>query len=36
MYGLTIVPGAFRLSLDVRAYDPAVLAKLEREVLGIV
>ncbi|WNJ91781.1 hypothetical protein [Bosea sp. 685] len=25
MYGLTTVPGAFDFSLDVRAYDPAVL-----------
>jgi beta-ureidopropionase / N-carbamoyl-L-amino-acid hydrolase len=36
MHGLTIVPGAFHFSLDVRAYDPAVLADLEREVLAIV
>jgi N-carbamoyl-L-amino-acid hydrolase len=30
--GLTIVPGAFRFSLDVRAYDEAVLADLEQAV----
>ncbi|MEO9189538.1 MAG: Zn-dependent hydrolase [Acetobacteraceae bacterium] len=36
LHGLTIVPGAFRFSLDVRAYDPAVLAELERDVLAIV
>ena len=36
VHGLTIVPGAFHFSLDVRAYDKAVLAELEREVLAIV
>ena len=28
-HGLTIVPGAFRLSIDLRAYDPAVVTALE-------
>ncbi|MDE2517336.1 MAG: Zn-dependent hydrolase [Rhodospirillales bacterium] len=28
-HGLTIVPGLFHFSLDLRAYDPAVLAALE-------
>ena len=28
-HGLTIVPGSFHLSLDVRAYDEAVLAELD-------
>ncbi|HEX2940097.1 MAG TPA: M20/M25/M40 family metallo-hydrolase, partial [Rhodopila sp.] len=32
MHGLTIVPGSFHFSLDIRAYDPAVLAALEAEV----
>jgi N-carbamoyl-L-amino-acid hydrolase len=31
-HGLTIVPGAFHFSLDVRAYDEAVLADLDRDV----
>lgn len=31
-HGLTIVPGAFHFSLDVRAYDEAVLAALEAEI----
>jgi N-carbamoyl-L-amino-acid hydrolase len=35
-HGLTIVPGAFHFSLDVRAYDPGVLAALEAKVGGIV
>ncbi len=35
VHGLTIVPGAFHLSLDVRAYDPEVLTELEREIVGI-
>jgi N-carbamoyl-L-amino-acid hydrolase len=30
------VPGTFRFSLDVRAYDPAVLAALETEIDRIV
>jgi beta-ureidopropionase / N-carbamoyl-L-amino-acid hydrolase len=35
-HGLTIVPGAFHFSLDVRAYDEAVLATLDREVDAII
>ncbi len=35
-HGLTIVPGEFHFSLDVRAYDAVVLADLEREVRAIV
>ena len=35
-HGLTIVPGAFHLSLDVRAYDEAVLAALDRQVDAII
>lgn len=35
-HGLTIVPGAFHFSLDVRAYDPAVLAELEARVVAII
>ncbi len=35
VHGLTIVPGAFHLSLDVRAYDPETLAGLEQDILGI-
>lgn len=36
VHGLTIVPGAFRFSLDVRAYDEAVLAGLEEKVHRII
>jgi N-carbamoyl-L-amino-acid hydrolase len=36
MHGLTIVPGAFHFSLDVRAYDEAVLADLDRAVDAII
>lgn len=36
MHGLTIVPGAFHFSLDVRAYDEAVLAELDRRVDAII
>ncbi|HET8996483.1 MAG TPA: hydantoinase/carbamoylase family amidase [Acetobacteraceae bacterium] len=36
MHGLTIVPGAFHFSLDVRAYDEAVLAELDRKVDAII
>ena len=32
MHGLTIVPGRFHFSLDVRAYDEAVLAELDCRV----
>ena len=35
-HGLTIVPGAFHFSLDVRAYDEAVLAELDQAVSTIV
>ena len=35
-HGLTIVPGAFRFSLDVRAYEEAVLADLDRRVDAII
>ena len=35
-HGLTIVPGAFHFSLDVRAYDEAVLAALDRSVDAII
>jgi N-carbamoyl-L-amino-acid hydrolase len=35
-HGLTIVPGAFNFSLDVRAYDDAVLVELERRVDAII
>ena len=35
-HGLTIVPGAFHFSLDMRAYDKAVLAELDREVDAII
>ena len=35
-HGLTIVPGAFHFSLDVRAYEQPVLARLEEEVGRII
>jgi N-carbamoyl-L-amino-acid hydrolase len=35
-HGLTIVPGAFQFSLDVRAYDEAVLAELDQRVDAII
>jgi N-carbamoyl-L-amino-acid hydrolase len=35
-HGLTIVPGAFHFSLDVRAYDEAILAGLEHQVGRII
>ena len=35
-HGMTIVPGEFRFSLDVRAYDEAVLADLDRRVDAII
>lgn len=35
-HGLTIVPGTFQLSLDVRAYDEAVLAELDRRTDAII
>jgi N-carbamoyl-L-amino-acid hydrolase len=36
LHGLTIVPGAFHFSLDVRAYDEAVLAELDSKVDAII
>jgi len=36
LHGLTIVPGAFHFSLDVRAYDEAVLAELDQSVDRII
>jgi beta-ureidopropionase / N-carbamoyl-L-amino-acid hydrolase len=35
-HGLTIVPGAFHFSLDIRAYEEAVLAELEDKVGRII
>src|SRR6185437_10087526 len=35
-HGLTIVPGAFHFSLDVRAYDEVVLAALDARVDQII
>jgi beta-ureidopropionase / N-carbamoyl-L-amino-acid hydrolase len=35
-HGLTVVPGAFHFSLDVRAYDASVLARLEATVGQII
>ncbi len=35
-HGLTIVPGAFHFSLDVRAYDETVLAELDHQVDAII
>ena len=35
-HGLTIVPGSFHFSLDVRAYDEAVLAELDQRVEAII
>lgn len=35
-HGLTVVPGAFAFSLDVRAYDAAVLAALEQRMHAII
>jgi N-carbamoyl-L-amino-acid hydrolase len=36
LHGMTIVPGAFHFSLDVRAYDPRVLESLEQEFSTLV
>ena len=36
VHGLTIVPGAFHFSLDMRAYDETVLAALEAMVGSII
>jgi N-carbamoyl-L-amino-acid hydrolase len=35
-HGMTIVPGSFHFSLDVRAYDEAVLAALDARVDTII
>ncbi|MGE4045737.1 MAG: M20/M25/M40 family metallo-hydrolase, partial [Acetobacteraceae bacterium] len=35
-HGMTIVPGAFHFSIDVRAYDEAVLADLDTKVEAII
>ena len=35
-HGMTIVPGAFNFSLDVRAYDETVLAELDQKVDAII
>ena len=35
-HGMTIVPGLFHFSLDVRAYDEAVLASLDQQVDAII
>lgn len=35
-HGMTIVPGAFHFSLDVRAYDEAVLAELDSRTDAII
>jgi N-carbamoyl-L-amino-acid hydrolase len=35
-HGMTIVPGAFHFTLDVRAYDETVLAELEEHVGRII
>jgi N-carbamoyl-L-amino-acid hydrolase len=35
-HGMTIVPGTFHFSLDVRAYDEAVLAELDQRVDAII
>jgi N-carbamoyl-L-amino-acid hydrolase len=35
-HGMTIVPGAFHFSLDVRAYDETVLTELENKVGRII
>lgn len=34
VHGLTTVPGSFAFSLDVRAYDPAVLERVEARMLA--
>jgi len=35
-HGMTIVPGSFHFSLDVRAYDEAILAALDAQVDAII
>lgn len=36
VHGMTTVPGAFAFSLDVRAYDPAVLERVEQQMLAAI
>lgn len=36
VHGMTTVPGDFAFSLDVRAYDAAVLERVERQMLAII
>jgi len=36
LHGMTIVPGSFHFSLDVRAYNESVLAGLERRIDAII
>ncbi len=36
VHAMTVVPGSFHFSLDVRAYDEAVLAALDRDVSAII
>ena len=36
VHGMTVVPGLFHFSLDVRAYDEAVLTAVERDVDAII
>jgi N-carbamoyl-L-amino-acid hydrolase len=36
VHGLTTVPGSFAFSLDVRAYDPAVLERVETKMLAAI
>ena len=35
-HGMTTVPGTFQFSLDVRAYDPAVLTRLEGRMHALI
>lgn len=36
VHGLTTVPGSFAFCLDVRAYDPAVLERIEAKMLAAI
>ncbi|MGO4170823.1 Zn-dependent hydrolase [Bosea sp. TAF32] len=36
VHGLTTVPGSFAFSLDVRAYDPAVLERVEAKMIAAI
>ena len=36
VHGLTTVPGSFAFSLDLRAYDPAVLERVEAKMLAAI